>query len=231
MITHFVSITLCVAGATLGAMSQTASVQPSQPNSGRQAGTYSYNAVPQPGNGGQNGGYNQSGGYNSTRSGAYNPNQSPVGGVLFSNRTGQAYSAQDLAAQLQNLRSAIDQTLPILSAFNESYSNSNNSGRETVGGALSGIVSDVLHRNQSSGQSYAGQSSTTSNLLAALHGLLSKNNSSAAAPASTPNPQDLVSLQSDLEPVLSVLQKLNVNGSSNQITAPYPNGGFAPTGR
>lgn len=166
--------------------------------------------------------------YNNTQPG-YNPNQAGTGGVLFSNQVGQTFSAQDLAAQLENLRSAIDQTLPVLSAFNESYSNSNNGGKESVGGALSGIVSDVLHRNQGAGQTYSGQNSTTSNLLSVLHGLLNKN--PAAASSTTPNPQDLISLQNDLQPVVSVLQRLNVNATSNQISTPYPNGGLAPTGR
>jgi hypothetical protein len=115
----------------------------------------------------------------------------------------------------------------MLSAFNESYSNSNG-GKTSVGSALSGIVSDVLHRNQASGQGSA-QSSTSSNLLSVLNGLLNKN-STSTAPA-TPNPQDLISLQNDLQPVVSVLQRLNVSGTSNQITAPYPNGALTPTGR
>src|SRR5579872_2400426 len=50
-------------------------------------------------------------------------NQPNVGGLTFSNRAGQTYSPEDLANQLQNLRTAIDQALPVLAAFNEHYSN------------------------------------------------------------------------------------------------------------
>jgi hypothetical protein len=164
-------------------------------------------------------------------------NQPGAGGVLFSNRVGQTYSAQDLAFQLQNLRNVVDQTLPILSAFNESYSNSNNGGHQTIGGALSGIVSDVLHRNQNQTQnstpSTTGQSLSTSNLLSALQGLLHKNSStSTSTTMATPDPQDLISLQTDLQPVITVLQRLNVLANSNQIVTPYPNPTIpTPTGR
>lgn len=220
-----------------------------------QAGSYNngqpgnYNNQPGSYNNGQPGNYNNApaGNYNNSQPGNYNRNPASVynqnsgnyptgntgyntqpGGILFSNQAGQAYSTHDLAFQLQNLRSAIDQALPALSAFNESYSNMNNGGKQTVGGALSGIVSDVLHRNQ--GQTGAGQSLTTSNLLSALQGVLHPNNSTSTS-NSTPNPQDLIALQNDLQPVISVLERLNVNPSFNRGSTPYPNSGVTPTGR
>ena len=203
--------------------------QPGNYNNG-QSGNYNYNNTP-PGNynNGQPGNYNPnpSSGYNqnsgNSQSGSTGYNTQP-GGILFSNQSGQAYSTQDLASQLQNLRAAIDQALPALSAFNQSYSNMNNGGKQTVGGALSGIASDLLHRNQGS---------TTSNLLSALQGVLQPKSSTSLSTATpnTPNPQDLVALQNDLQPVISVLQRLNVNPAPNPSSAPYPNGGVTPTGR
>jgi hypothetical protein len=172
-----------------------------------------------------------------------NPNNSQqgAGGILFSNQTGQSFSPNQLAAQLQNLRDAVDQTLPLLAAFNQSYSNSVNGGRQTVGGALSGIVSDVLHRNQSSSQTSAGNQSALSatNLLSMLHGLLNTNSNGAtgAAPA---NAEDLKALQADLQPVVTILQRLNVSPNPNPAGMPYNNGtatvppynqGISPTGR
>jgi hypothetical protein len=48
----------------------------------------------------------------------------------------------------------------------------------------------------------------------------------------TPDPQDLISLQTDLQPVITVLQRLNVVANSNQIVTPYPNPAVpTPTGR
>ena len=231
---------------------------PSSGNTG-QPGNYNYNNT-SPGDY-NNYNNNQPGAYNQNTAPGYNPNpnrgayqpppgsyntgpntaygQAPTGGILFSNNAGQTFSAQDLAFQLQNLRAAVDQALPTLTAFNESYSNMNNGGRQTIGGALSGIVSDVLHRNQNSTSTGTGQSFTTSNLLSALQGVLHNNNNSAAAPAGAPDPQDLIALQNDLQPVITVLQRLNVNPAYspnpayNRVSSPspYPNNGLAPTGR
>ena len=168
-----------------------------------------------------------------------NTNQAEARGMTFSNRSGQNFTPQDLASQLQNLRSVVDQTLPILSAFNEQSSNSMANGSQGVGGALSGIVSDVLHRNRGTGQeNTAGQGSLhASNLLSILHGLLSTNSTSTAS-SSPANPQDLISLENDLRPVASLLDRLNVSGNSNFVNAPYnqrstayPGANPTPTGR
>ena len=144
-------------------------------------------------------------------------------GTTFSNRAGQNFTPQDLATQLQNLRAIVDQTLPVLSAFNEQSSNSMATGSQSVGGALSGIVSDVLHRNRGTGQqNVAGQGSLhASNLLAILHGLLSTNSPSGASTGPA-NPQDLIALENDLRPVASLLDRLNVSGNSNFVNSSYP---------
>ena len=211
--------------------------QPGNYNNG-QPGNYNYNNAPGGNynnyNNGQPGNYNRnpSSGYNQNNNGNYQSGNSGYstqpGGILFSNQSGQTYSTHDLAFQLQNLRAAIDQALPALSAFNESYSNMNNGGKQTVGGALSGIVADVLHRNQ--GQTGAGQSLSTSNLLSALQGVLHPNTSTSSS-NSNPDPQDLITLQNDLQPVISVLQRLNVNPAFNRGSGQYPNSGITPTGR
>ena len=168
-----------------------------------------------------------------------NTNQPEARGMTFSNRSGQNFTPEDLASQLQNLRTVVEQTLPILSAFNEQSSNATSAGTQSVGGALSGIVSDVLHRNRSTGQeNVASQGSLrASNLLAILHGLLNTNSTSTAT-ASPANPQDLISLENDLRPVASLLQRLNVSGNSNFVNAPsyqrsttYPGANPTPTGR
>jgi hypothetical protein len=166
-------------------------------------------------------------------SAGYSATNSPAaGGVAFSNRVGQVFSPEDLAAQLKNLKVAVDQTLPILSAFNEQYSNSS-PGKQTVGSALSGIVSDVLHRNQSSQSGSSGQNTfSTSNLLSVLNGLLSTNSTDASG-LLTVNEQDLKSLQSDLQPVEVLLQKLNAGSGTNGFVSPDHNGSqsYSPTGR
>jgi hypothetical protein len=239
MIKHFIciSIVACAAGSAFSQVnsSQNPQTYPGNYNNNNNPPGYNYNNT-QPGYNPNNGqpAYNNQPGYNN--------NQPVAGGVMFSNNLGQTFSANQLAAQLQTLRNVVDQTLPMLTAFNENASNSAGGGKSTVGGALSGIVSDVLHRNQNnqnSSSTYTGQgSSTASNLLSVLHGLL--NNNPNGATGTTPNPQDLVTLQNDLQPVVSVLQRLNVNANPNPMTTPnqygttpqpYPNNGLTPTGR
>lgn len=164
-----------------------------------------------------------------------NTNQAGVGGLTFSNGAGQNFTPEELATQLQNLRAAIDQTMPILSAFNEHASNSIPSGRQTVTGALSGIVSDALRRNNAGQGSTTGQTSFgSSNLLAILHSLVNTN-STGAFGASPSNAQDLIALQNSLQSAGAILQRLNVSPSPNPLAAPspqpYPGGNLSPTGR
>jgi hypothetical protein len=149
--------------------------------------------------------------------------------LSFTNHSGTSYSVEQLAGQLQNLRTSVEQTLPMLSAFNETFSNSVSHGGSSVVGAISGILSGALDRktaNNTSGHS-------TTNLLTVLQRLLTTN-----GPASTTiNPnrvQDLNNLQKDLQPVASVLQSLNVAGSSGNRPSAEPGsapGGLTPTGR
>ena len=70
-------------------------------------------------------------------------------GMTFTNTSGQTFSIEQLANQLSSLRSAVDQTLPVLIAFNESYSNSA-TGTQTVAGKLSNLLSGALNRNSAS---------------------------------------------------------------------------------
>ena len=173
--------------------------------------------------------------------GSINTNELGIGGLTFTNRTGQTFSPDELASQLQNLRSAIDQALPVLSAFNENYSNSVSGGKQTIGGTLSGIVSDVLHRNQGASQNAtANQSSLgATNLLAILHNLLNTNSSNGAVGAAPGTSQDLVALQNGLQPVATILQRLTLSSGSSLPTTPLSNGSTAqpyngnltPTGR
>jgi hypothetical protein len=157
-----------------------------------------------------------------------------AGASTFSNQTAQTFSVDQLASQLQNLRTAVQQTLPSLTALNQNYSNSV-SGE--VGGAVSGLLSRALNRNQQNNVTSAPQSSlTVSNLVGALANLLSTNRNGG-----TPMPQntlrDLEALQNSLQPVVAILDRLNVsNLSTNQFATPYNNtplstNRLTPTGR
>src|SRR5438046_797355 len=71
-------------------------------------------------------------------------NQLGVANLNFTNRSGASYSADQLAARLQNLRKAVDQTLPALTAFNETFPSATN---QSIAGTISGILSGALNRN------------------------------------------------------------------------------------
>lgn len=177
----------------------------------------------------------------------YMPNQSaattanPQGGMTFT-LNGQTYSVDQLASQLQNLQRAVDQALPALAAFNANYISGNAAGNPSLGGTISNLLSDVLHRNNSTQMSPA-----IGNLVAALQG--QPNGSAPATAAVNANTtRNLVTLQSDLNPLPQLFQGLGMRpgtapNPSQVISSPaYPGYGsnvrtngyrspYAPTGR
>jgi hypothetical protein len=153
--------------------------------------------------------------------------------VVFTNSAGQTFSVDDLASQLKNLRSAVEQTLPILSAFTQSYSNSS-AGNKSLTGKLTDFVSGALDRNGQQTSGSSGQtSSTVSNAVGVLRGLLNKNNSNATASTASPSVDantvhQLGSLQNELQPIIPTLQQLNVESSNTGNSSSRP---LTPTGR
>ena len=171
----------------------------------------------------------------------YLPNQPPANnqaGATFM-MNGQTYSVDQLASQLQNLQSAVDQALPALAAFNADFISGNTAGNTSVGNTLSNLLSDVLHRNASQASSPA-----ITKLVAALQG-----QPNGAAPAAVPanTTRNLVTLQSELNPLPQLFQSLGMRPTttpnpSQVISSPaYPGYGnaqtngyrtpYAPTGR
>jgi hypothetical protein len=165
---------------------------------------------------------------------ATSPNQVGSSNLSFTNSAGGVYSVDQLAGQLQNLRASIDQTLPMLTAFTQTYSNAVSGGKTTVSGAISGIISKVL-KETNAPNATAQNAAWGTNLLAALQQSLNRN---APAPAATPTrAEDVAALQQQLQPVPGMLQRMNVGGSTNQLAAPggtisQPSPGQpTPTGR
>lgn len=176
----------------------------------------------------------------STPSGQATP--SGLGNLSFTNSSGTVYTMDQLAVQLQKLRGSVEQTLPMLSAFTQTFSNAAPGGASSIAGAISSILSEALNRNSGQTQNVAGTSgqttTRTNSLMAVLQGLMNTNATGSAA--LNPNTvQDLVTLQEDLQPVTSILQNLNVSTNLNQTTSPTTttgnpkphNGGLTPTGR
>jgi hypothetical protein len=143
--------------------------------------------------------------------------------LTFKDGAGQSFSADQLANQLQNLRNAVDQTLPLLAAFNQNVSNSVGGRNETVRDAISGILSGAENKNTQRSPPPSGQSSfSVSNVVGTLEGLL-KTKHGGTMPANQSTVRDLATLENSLQPVASILQNLNVSGiSTNQFARPTP---------
>ena len=154
-------------------------------------------------------------------------NLSGAGTETFNNQAGQSFSVDQLASQLQNLRTAVEQTLPPLAAFNQNHSNSANSD---LGGTVSGLLSRATGHNPQTNTAPSQSSLTVSNLVGALANLLNTNHTGrTTVPQNTIS--DLVALQNSLQPVVTILDRLNVSSlSTNQFGTPN-NNRLTPTGR
>jgi len=148
--------------------------------------------------------------------------------AVFTNSTGQTFTADQLAENLKNLRSAIEQAMPMVTAITETYSNSAGKDKSWTG-RLSDFVSGALSKD---GQSTSGQSPSKLNeVVGAVRGLWGTNSSSTASSSATDanTVQKLVTLQTELKPVLPTLDQLNVASSgAGVISSPKP---LTPTGR
>jgi len=87
---------------------------------------------------------------------------SSVGSQTFTDHAGKTYTVTQLAEQLQSLRATIDQSLPVLTAFNETYFEFHRNSDKSLGGKLSGVLSGVLNRNTSQNQNNAANSGQSS---------------------------------------------------------------------
>src|SRR5882762_6890276 len=147
-----------------------------------------------------------------------------TGTGTFTNQSGAIYSTDQLAAQLQSLRTAIEQTLPSLAAYTETVSNNATTGNKSVAGTVSQILAGALNRNVQNQSATSGQSTAQNGVTRVLQGLLGTNATSSAAVDVT-TLKDLGALQNELQSAESILQRLNVSSSTNW------GGVLTPTGR
>ncbi len=147
-----------------------------------------------------------------------NTNYSAGNNLTLTNGAGGAFSVEQLGSQLQALRATVDQTLPMLSAFNQRYS------AAQPGSTLGRAVQNIFSGNKSQqGGNTAGQEIT--NVLAALGALVNTNNQNVSATTL----KDLATLEKDLQPVEQVLRSLSFTGTTNQgygapVSVPLPTG-------
>src|SRR5207237_10210724 len=100
-------------------------------------------------------------------------NQSAAANLTFTNAQGQSYTVAQLAEQLKTLRATVEQAVPMISAFNETYSNSP-SGDKTLTGRISGLLSGAINRNQTNSRDSDQNSGKYGKLVTALENAHSK---------------------------------------------------------
>jgi hypothetical protein len=158
--------------------------------------------------------------------------------LTFTNSAGKSYTVDNLATQLQRLQQAVDETLPVLTAFNETFGATNTTtvtGSRTLVGSLSNAVAGVWQRRSNRDTNTLAATPTDSstkgktyvtNAVAVLRDLLAPSGGTASATAATSSldnntVQELVTLQTNLQPTASILKDLHL-GTTNTLT---------PTGR
>ena len=145
--------------------------------------------------------------------------------ITFTNRSGASFSTADLGTQLQQLRTLVDQTLPVLSAYTETVSNTAGTGSHTIGGAVTDILSGVLNRqgNQQAGSATGTHMFSSTNVINVLQGLLTTNSTGSSSVNKTAL-KDFADVQNALQALNATLQRLNITGTNSAGT-------LTPTGR
>jgi hypothetical protein len=143
------------------------------------------------------------------------------GSGSFTNNSSN-YSVEQLAEQLRNLRTTVDETLPVVTAFSPSSSVLTN--EHSVKSTISGLLAGALNRNTNATSSDSSQGKT--NMVGRLAALLQPGAGSTSG--TTPNTwRDLETLQNQLQAISTTLGSLGL-GATNTFA---PNSGLTPTGR
>jgi len=135
------------------------------------------------------------------------------GSTMITNSQGQTYSPDQIESQLVDLRAAVNQVMPALSAITEVYSNSAAGSQTGVVGGIAGVLGGVLDQNTNNNAT--GQSSTNT-----LGRILRDAISAASTNATTTNVtqlRDFVILQTHLQAINPVFDRLGV--SSNAVSS------------
>ena len=151
-------------------------------------------------------------------------------GITGVTATNQPYSLNELAAQLANLNTAVEQTMPVLSEVTSQAASAPASRGQELADAVSGVLFGALGRGTNGGSAGLGRySSGVSNFLSGFSG--SNTNRSGMASLDAITLGQLRTLQSDLNPVLTILRNLRIG--TNQVSNPQgtPSAPLAPTGR
>src|SRR5579859_1673748 len=133
----------------------------------------------------------------------------------ITNSTGSTAALGDLDAQLSNLKSDVERTLPMISAVvnqGSAGTTSPNTGQELTH-AASNIIANAFGRSQVNTIPPGETSPRTTNFAGILRSLIRTNNNSGTVVGLDPDTlSQLTALQNHLQPVLTILNGLNVSG-------------------
>ncbi len=136
------------------------------------------------------------------------------------NAAGDAYSLDQVAAQLRELHRVVEQTMPMLDAI--SQSNSPTAEPQSRSGRLAGIVGSILNRDGSTN----GTERSTNVLAGLLRGVLGAN-ATASIGTNTATLSDLTALRDQLANLTPILQRLAPTADQETSATNH----LAPTGR
>jgi hypothetical protein len=152
--------------------------------------------------------------------------QRAASSLSFTNQYGATFTFNDLAAQLSNLRDVAERVQPMLGAFNNEYATApaGSSRAQQLRSAVSGLLSGLLNRNQTGAGTSAQTKPGLGSLTGLLRGLINTNNTApGSAQVNRTTLAEFQKLQAGLQPVISLLQNLNIppaNYTGRQTSPP-----------
>jgi hypothetical protein len=145
--------------------------------------------------------------------------------VSLTNGLGQAFSLNQLAEQLGALKTKVEQTLPVLSAFNTHFATNTPGAAQSqeLATAIGSVLGRALGRNsnQTASASSGGISPGLSNFVQVLNGLGTTNSAGTGQVMLDPSTlSQLQTLESDLRPIAVILQNLRLGTNASGIGGP-----------
>ncbi len=148
-------------------------------------------------------------------------NTSSAGAILATNQSGQFISASEMTTQLASLRTAVEQTLPVLSAFNSGFATSQSGtlSSQELSTGISNLLASALGRgsNHNAAAGSGKWSSGLTNFASVVNGLIKTNASTNNADAVSIDPStlgQLQTLQANLNAVEAILQNLRIGSNA-----------------
>lgn len=138
-----------------------------------------------------------------------NTNRFGLGSETITNGAGEVFPPEVVEYQLTELHRAIEQTLPMLSAVTETYSNSAAAKQPGMGG-MAGVLGGVLNRTTNNSTATPRANGNTNSLGQIVRAALLAATTNSASSNLT-DAQSLAALQEHLQAARPLLQRLGIS--------------------